>query len=429
MSIALLEPLIICVICWPSARNLFFVHILPFSLLPLLGGVFYFFDFRMNLLAGADPYLASLLLVLILGATTHAVAFYLGFTLNTPLKSVTLKLLEKIKRVGIRAPHRLIKFVSILTIVSSVLQLFSYAKMGFAPIFADDPFAAKFYAGAYADTYAPVAPFLRFGFQIYVTVAPLFLVCFPKSFTKKIGYIIIVTIAAGTIFLSLKRGPIAVPFVDFVLALSVFYKSGKYSPLAMVTYVLVFALGSAANGILLYVLGLTRQLDPEVIFSGVPDISDLLMFWSGFQSRHYDLSFGRTVLGALIPYRYEWNPSVVTKLAIGASADAATGGFRLPDAVWGYVAFGYVGAVLWPAFMGAMAGIQMSLLRKIVYMRDLSFFQFYLMYIVMMGIMGFAGSLLTLSLDVLTTAFFTCCLIVVLLGRPGGRKALVKALS
>jgi len=47
----------------------------------------------------------------------------------------------------------------------------------------------------------------------------------------------------------------------------------------------------------------------------------------------------------------------------------------------------------------------------------------------MMGVMGFAGSLLTLSLDVLTTAFFTCCLIVVQIGRPRGRKALANASS
>lgn len=405
------------------------MHILPFSIFPLLGGVFYYFDFRMNLLGGEEPYLASLLLVLVIGAAAHAIAFYLGFTLDTPLKSGILQLLEKIRGIGRRAPQRLTKFVSILAIVSAALQLFAYAKMGFAPIFAANPFAAKFYAGEYSDAYAPVAPFLRFGFQIYVTVAPLFMVCFPKSFAKKVGYVIIITIAAGTIFLSLKRGPIAAPFVDFALALSVFYKNGKYSSWALVIYVLVFAFGSAANGIFVYVIGLTQRIDLELIFSGVPDISDLLLFWSGFQSRHYDLSFGRTILGALVPYHYEWNPAVVTKLAIGASADTPSGGFRLPDAVWGYIAFGYVGAVLWPAFAGAMAGIQMALLRKIVHRRDLSFFQFYLMYVVLMAVMGVAGGLLTLSLDLLTTGFFTIGLILVLIGRQGDRKALKKALS
>ena len=426
MTLALFEPVIIYAACWPSSRNLVLTHYLPFTLLPLIGGIFYFFDYRIGLLAGADPYLESLLLVLVVGAAAHAIAFYLSFRVETPLKDAMMRLMERVKAVGHEAPSRLVTFVTVLAIVSSALQLYAYAKMGFAPLFAADPLSAKFYSGQYQEGYAPVAPFLRLGFQIYVSVAPLFMVCLPKGIVKRIAYFFLVATAAGTILLSLKRGPLALPFVDFALTLSVFYKKGRYSAIFMIAYIGIFAFGAAANGILFYVIGLRPSLDPEVIFSGVPDISDLLMFWSGFQSRHYDLSLGRTVLGALIPYRYEWNPSVVTKLAIGATADIATGGLRLPDAVWGYVAFGYVGAVVWPAFAGAVSGIQASLLRSIVNRPDLSFFQFYMMYFVMCSITGFAASALAVSLDSLTALAFAALTFKVMLGGARGNRASIR---
>jgi hypothetical protein len=418
MVISLFEPLLICAVCWPSARNLLLIQLLPFTLLPLVGGVFYYFEFRVGNLGGNDPYLASLLITLLIGATTHAIAFFLAFRLQNSIKATVSVVVEKIKTAGTRAPPRLIGFVTILAGVSAVLQLGAYAKMGFAPMFAADPLAAKFYAGSYADDYGPVAPFLRFGFQMYVAAAPLFMVCIPRNFSKKIGYGLIIAIAAIAVLLSLKRGPIASPFLVFFLAWAVFYRNGKFAKLALLSNLAIYALGAASIGIVLYVAGVTQDLDPAVVFSGVPDISDLLWFWSGFQTRDYDFSLGRTVLGGLIPFHYDWNPAVVTKLAIGASADAPTGGFRLPDAVWGYIAYGYVGAVAWPAFSGAMAGMQTSLLKGITERKDLTFFQFYMMYFVLTSIMSFLGGLLTFGLDLVTAAFFAYVLVIVIIGRP-----------
>ncbi|PMP87542.1 MAG: hypothetical protein C0173_08785 [Desulfurella sp.] len=146
-----------------------------------------------------------------------------------------------------------------------------------------------------------------------------------------------------------------------MLLFSIFYKNGKYAVRFIIFYLIIFIFGSSFNSLLLYFMGLTNNLNIKSIVYGVPDIEDLLYFWNCFITKNYEFSYGKTIYGGLIPYHYKWNISVVTKLVIGASANAPSGGYRLPVQVEGYIAFGIFGTIVWSIVYGLINGIHLRL--------------------------------------------------------------------
>jgi hypothetical protein len=96
----------------------------------------------------------------------------------------------------------------------------------------------------------------------------------------------------------------------------------------------------------------------QLIAAGNPDIADTISF-----VRAFDLNpiwtYGRTFYGGLIPGHYEWNPAVYVFKVTNPAADIndiASGGFRMPSAIWGYTAFGWLGVVLTSGLSGLISG-------------------------------------------------------------------------
>ena len=71
-------------------------------------------------------------------------------------------------------------------------------------------------------------------------------------------------------------------------------------------------------------------------------------------------TYGRTVLGGLIPGHYQWNPAIYTLNVVNPGEDATTlvsGGLRLPAPIWGYVSFQWFGVIIFCFLSGFFKGI------------------------------------------------------------------------
>jgi hypothetical protein len=102
------------------------------------------------------------------------------------------------------------------------------------------------------------------------------------------------------------------------------------------------------------------------IATGSPDIADQLSWLNGFLRGSY-FSYGRTIIGGLIPGNYEWNPSVWTLSYDDVGADISemiTGGLRLTPAEWGYANFGWIGVVIIPLVSGILNGFMLMTLKR-----------------------------------------------------------------
>ena len=105
----------------------------------------------------------------------------------------------------------------------------------------------------------------------------------------------------------------------------------------------------------------------KIIPSGAPDLFDQLNFLASFKSQNYPLTWGRTFFGGLVPFRYEWNPSVYTLVVSnggGDISDIMSGGFRLSTALWGYTSFSWLGVVIIPLLSGFFIGQSIKLIKK-----------------------------------------------------------------
>jgi hypothetical protein len=94
------------------------------------------------------------------------------------------------------------------------------------------------------------------------------------------------------------------------------------------------------------------------VASGAPDVSDQVGFLHAWLA-HPQYTEGRTFVGGLLPGNYKWNPSVwsVQILTPGVNISAIdSGGLRLPAPLWGYVSFGWPGAIGVSFFYGIVSG-------------------------------------------------------------------------
>jgi hypothetical protein len=107
----------------------------------------------------------------------------------------------------------------------------------------------------------------------------------------------------------------------------------------------------------------------QQLTEGMTDVADQLAFLQAFNPSR-DLSYGLTFIGGLIPGNFYYNPSVFTLAIANGSADIsdlASGGFRLPISLSGYIAYGFAGAVFVPLLSGVFLGAIINVLRKLPY--------------------------------------------------------------
>jgi oligosaccharide repeat unit polymerase len=382
--ISLFLPFIIKFILWPSKKNIIFIQSIPFFLIAYTGGILFLFDEAIQKHSVSEENIFYLSVIMLIGSLFYTLSFLIAFkskiSIDRYIKSKIKKIYSIFNTSFNYYFYKLKLVITILSILAIILYIFSYKKMGFVPMFAENPFAAKYFAGEYQDKYRPVAHFFRSALNISTIVVPfLLLIIFTsKKILLKIFYGLIFLTLIVLTFLSLRRGPIAEPIIFLLLLFFVYYKNGKYALYFIVFYLIIFIVGAGFNELFFYFLGLKDNIDIISIVRGVPDISDLLWFWDSFMKTHYEFSYGRTIYGGLVPYHYDWNPSVLTKLVIGAGKNVATGGFRLPFQIEGYIAFGIMGTILWSIIFGFINGIYLKLIKTVISEIKDSFIKLYI---------------------------------------------------
>ena len=249
----------------------------------------------------------------------------------------------------------------------------SFLVMGFVPMFAAKPYAAKFFRGEYQDSYLPVAIPFRSSYYIIITLIPVLGALWYE--TRRLRYVALLAVGAAAISTTLNRGPLgeALLLLAGVMAAS---KGRRWSLIYLVSVPLVYFIGSTYYYMLWKYAGILEvpkfyhRIEPGIFAlaaAGSPDIKDTFILLSAFLARG-SFTYGRTFFGGLIPFHYEWNPAVWT-LGVISGGDVnglVSGGLRLPVPVWGYTAFGWPGAVLVLFLSGLISGHGAAFARRYV---------------------------------------------------------------
>jgi hypothetical protein len=254
----------------------------------------------------------------------------------------------------------------------------SFFLMGFVPMFAADPYSAKFFRGLYQWRSPLVAALYRLSYSVVATLIP---VCFAAWYTtRKFGFLVLSGLGVLCMALVLTREPVAAGFLLFLGLVAAKKKSWFRGYLVLV--VLIFPFGAAAY----YILGSLFHVHAmfsiyktdtlwEVISSGAMDVTDHIDFLIAFYA-FGDFTHGRTFWGGLVPGNYRWNPAVWTLILESGGMNRAnvteigSGGLRLPVAIWGYTAFEWYGVVFVSFLAGLISGIAISFTKRRVDGRD-----------------------------------------------------------
>lgn len=229
---------------------------------------------------------------------------------------------------------------------------FCFLWMGMVPIFAAEPFMAKFFKGQYKEKYDQISILYRLAQYAIVTFLPLgFTMALERRDLKLIA---LVLASVGMMALALQRGLVA---EAFLLCLTVWATRSFGATLAVtIGSTLLWLIGS----VIYLVLGMIEAQGDLVadLSHGTPDILDHLTFLGAFNPQT-DLTYGLTFFGGLIPGNFHYNPSIFS-LAItnptGEISEISSGGFRMPPSIWGYVAFSWPGVVLVCLLSGLIFG-------------------------------------------------------------------------
>jgi oligosaccharide repeat unit polymerase len=241
-----------------------------------------------------------------------------------------------------------------------------FLAMGFVPLFAEDPIAAKFFREAYQDSYKKVAGLYRTCNYILQFTIPILVVLW--FYYRKRIYILFCIYSLIILMGCVARSP-AFSGLLVGIGIIVAYKKTLFKYYIFLLF-LIYGIGSS----FFYILGFSSYgLDStasifEIMINGAPDISDHLMFLTAF-SDHPEHTYGRTFWGGLIPNHYYWNPSVWTLHVVngGDINNIISGGLRLPLPIWGYVSFSWPGVVLLSGCVGFLSG---KFIKKTKYMLD-----------------------------------------------------------
>jgi hypothetical protein len=239
----------------------------------------------------------------------------------------------------------------------------SYLVMGFVPMFAREPIAAKLFRAQYQEPYRRVAVLFRASFYILATIMPIACIIWYKYRSRFFLYAILC--ALGLMVISLVRAG-AFGGIVFAFAIIMAFKSRTHFALLMISMIAVFILSS----FFYYIIGVRSFTGNEnyweVLAQGSSDIEDQLQFLVRFQENPV-YTYGRTIYGGLIPGHYKWNPSVYTLSIIAPNEDiniVGSGGIRLPLPLWGYVSFQWLGVVVFSVSTGFLAGYFLRVLKN-----------------------------------------------------------------
>jgi hypothetical protein len=306
-----------------------------------------------------DDIVSLYTLILAVGAVFFVAGLYMGFSMQ-PVKVSRFSFVF----LGTAAYQEMIIKVTRTFLVTGIIGLISgYLMMGFVPFFAADPVAAKFFRGQYQVPFYVSIVYLS-SFFILTTVIPIAIIVW-YTHRKKNLFLIGAIIGVFLMMASLSRGP---AFSGLVLALAIIMSfKNKWTFRLLVVFLISIYLGSS---VFYFVIGVRNLADVSASFkddhlfwriaaAGTIDIQDQLNFLKLF-TKDPIWTYGRTIVGGLVPSHYEWNPAVYTLRVLNPGEDLSTlisGGLRLSAPMWGYVSFQWIGVALFCGLSGFLKGL------------------------------------------------------------------------
>ncbi len=330
---------------WPSRRNVIAWMSFPFyittALIPLL--VINYGE------VSSQQTIDTLTTLNIFGALAMAAGIVLGGHVRLP----RIRLPSFARRRAWSDPVLPIRRTFAVMVVGCVLMTFCFAWMGTLPIFAEQPFLAKFFKGPYKEKYDQVAVIYRFAQAILAAAMPMAIAFLVAVRDRKM--LLVVGWAVAIFALSLNRGTVV---AGAVLLIAAWSSESRRRLVVFLTFsTMLYALGSSVYVLLGILVPNDFNLWVEIAH-GAPDVNDHLAFLGKFDPFR-DLTYGMTFIGGLVPSNFMYNPSVYTLAIVNDTfdiSDIASGGFRLPPSVSGYMAFGWFGALVVPFVSGVISG-------------------------------------------------------------------------
>ncbi|WP_129715965.1 hypothetical protein [Pedobacter sp. SYP-B3415] len=297
--------------------------------------------------------------VLLLGAVCYLPFFILGFAMA---KGKTSKFTFDVLPEAV-FEKRTVKLTQFLMLAGIAGLAISYAGMGFIPMFAKDPIAAKLFRAQYQAPYLRVAVLFRSSFYILATIMPIACIIWYKF---RSGYFLLLVLAALVLmsFSLVRAGSFG--GVVFAITIVMSLKSRKHFIILMFGIIGIFIMSS----FFYYIIGVRTFTSNDnfwkILAAGSSDIQDQFEFLVKFEDNPV-FTYGRTIYGGLIPGHYKWNPSVYTLSIIAPTEDinqVGSGGIRLPLPLWGYVSFKWIGVVLFCVSTGFLNGYFLRILKN-----------------------------------------------------------------
>lgn len=227
------------------------------------------------------------------------------------------------------------KFLVLTIILGYLLLGFAFYKMGFIPILEDDP-NAKYMTGSFRDSYISVAQYFRLALIIIPQSTFLYnIVSYINRKKITICSILVTMISFLLLMLTNRRGVAGIILVQYAFMLIMIIKNKKIKISLLFFINLFYVFGILFNPIRLVIMGDYSFSPLGLIFDSVPDISDNLMIFNKLKMNEF-FSYGRTIFGGLIPYKYPWNPANYSLILLTGSSDVASGGIRFIESIYAY---------------------------------------------------------------------------------------------
>jgi hypothetical protein len=309
-----------------------------------------------------DPGIVGLYAHLIL---VGGAAFLAGMIYGAPLGERSRLPSLAFARVLDPVPRIVRSRARLATIAAVLALLLSFIAIGYVPFLAADRQGAKYGVGAYRAGFERGSLIFHVALRVGSLMLPVILALVLRNRRSVDG-----VLAGGlalALALTLSRGS---AFLGPVVVLLAWLIVKRWKPW-QIAAVACLAFLSAA-----FVNELAQVTRPAASASfatraaaSAPEVIDQLGFLNGFEltgGEHVGL---RTILAGVSLQKGEYAPSAYalrTRTGLSDISELASGGLRLPASIWGYSAFGWVGAVAWSFISGFFVGYGTTFIRRLL---------------------------------------------------------------
>jgi hypothetical protein len=253
----------------------------------------------------------------------------------------------------------------LLTLVAVVSLFAAFWVLGYIPLFAANRLAAKYGIGDYLAGFLRGAGIYHFALAIGSTILPVVVFLVWRRRRRAVDLALGGLLALG-LMLSLSRDAALSGPAIFLVAWCIYRRMRAVTVLAVVC--VTFSLGVLSNELVFTPSGLQGSLLDRVA-ANAADIPSQIGFLQGYRLQGSQQIGTKTLLAGLSPGRSDWEPglySLRTLIGVRDVSQFPSGGLRLPAPLWGYAAYGYLGAAAWSFISGIFTGWGVTKVRRLL---------------------------------------------------------------